>query len=66
LLRGDGTDLGTLARLRNLLPGRYAFGLTGRSPAGNPLGRGRYRLRVNADPEAPGPVTQKEAVFWIE
>jgi len=66
LLRGDGTDLGTLARLRNLLPGRYAFGLTGRSPAGNPLGRGRYLVRVIADPEAPGPATRKEVAFWIQ
>jgi subtilisin family serine protease len=66
LLRGDGTELGTLARLRSLLPGRYAFGLTGRSPAGNSLGRGRYFLRVIAYPEAPGPATRKQVPFWIE
>ena len=66
LLRGDGTDLGTLARLRSLLPGRYAFGLTGRSPAGNPLGRGRYLLRVIAYPEGPGPPTRKQVEFWIQ
>ena len=32
LLRRDGTDLGSLVRLRDLLPGRYAFGLTGIRP----------------------------------
>src|SRR5205823_10310014 len=30
LFRADGRDLGTLATLRDLLPGQYAFGLTGR------------------------------------
>ena len=35
LWRG-GERLGLLARLRDVLPGRYAFGLTGRGPAGRP------------------------------
>src|SRR5262249_6179185 len=32
LLGKGGKDLGLLARLRDVLPGRYAFGLTGRGP----------------------------------
>jgi hypothetical protein len=49
LWRG-GERLGLLARLRDLLPGRYAFGLTGRGPRGGLLARGPYRLRVIARP----------------
>ena len=66
LIRGDGTDLGTLVRLRDLLPGRYAFGLTGRSPAGNPLGRGRYMIRVVAVPSLPGPASRSKVAFTIK
>lgn len=65
LFRRDGTDLGTLARLRDLLPGRYAFGLTGRSPAGNALGHGEYFLRVSAWPTLPGPASRKQVAFTI-
>lgn len=42
--------LGLLARLRDVLPGTYAFGLTGRGPRGGALARGAYRLRVVAQP----------------
>jgi subtilisin family serine protease len=49
LWRG-GERLGVLARLRDVLPGRYAFGLTGRGPRGGTLARGAYRLRVVALP----------------
>ncbi|MBA2331311.1 MAG: S8 family serine peptidase [Actinobacteria bacterium] len=49
LWRG-GEKLGLLARLRDVLPGSYAFGLTGRGPNGGPLPRGPYRLRVVAIP----------------
>jgi hypothetical protein len=66
LLRADGTDFGTLVRLRDLLPGRYAFGLTGRSPAGNALGRGTYTLRVTAVPSLPGPASHKLVTFTIK
>ncbi len=66
LFSGDNTNLGTLARLRDLLPGRYAFGITGRSPAGNVLGRGRYRLRVTAEPVLPGPASVASIRFTIK
>ncbi|HYM64476.1 MAG TPA: S8 family serine peptidase, partial [Gaiellaceae bacterium] len=45
-----GKRLGTLFRLRDLLPGRYAFGLTGRGPLGNTLRAGDYELRLTAEP----------------
>ncbi len=44
--------LGLLARLRNVLPGSYAFGVTGRGPRGGTLARGVYRLRILAIPPA--------------
>ena len=43
--RDKGKRLGLLARLRDLLPGRYAFGLTGRGP-------GRQRARAGPLPAA--------------
>jgi subtilisin family serine protease len=49
LWRGQ-TLLGVLARRRELLPGRYTFGLTGRSPSGERLRRGSYVVRVVARP----------------
>ena len=53
LWRG-GERLGVLARLRDVLPGRYTFGLTGRGPRGGALARGVYTLRVVAlPPEGP-------------
>lgn len=37
-----------LARLRDLLPGRYSIGLTGRGPGGAKLEPGRYAVRLVA------------------
>jgi minor extracellular serine protease Vpr len=45
-----GERLGVVARLRDVLPGRYAFGLTGRGPRGGALAPGTYRLRIVAVP----------------
>lgn len=56
--------LGLLARLRDVLPGRYAFGLTGRGPGGRPLPAGAYRLRVVAVPPE-GPAEAELATFRI-
>jgi hypothetical protein len=44
----DRETLGVLARRRELLPGRYSFGLTGRGPDGERLRRGAYVVRVVA------------------
>jgi hypothetical protein len=57
LWRG-GTRLGLLARRRELLPGRYTFGLTGRGPTGARLRRGAYTIRLLA---FPGDGTRKQA-----
>ena len=56
--------LGILARLRDVLPGRYAFGLTGRGPRGGPLAKGAYRLRVLAVPPD-GPAEAETVTFRI-
>ncbi len=48
----DGRFLGVLARMRDVLPGNYVFGLTGRSPAGVTLAPGKYRLRVVVVPSS--------------
>jgi hypothetical protein len=54
-----GTSLiGVLARRRELLPGRYTFGLTGRGPSGERLRAGKYVVRVVA---WPGDGTRRQA-----
>ncbi len=60
-----GKDLGLLSRLRDLLPGRYAFGLTGRGPDGGVLPPGRYSLALRAFPAAGGPPVTRSVDFTI-
>ena len=60
-----GKSLGLLARLRDLLPGRYAFGVTGRNSHGGVLKPGRYRLRLSAWPTTPGAPTVVSIPFEI-
>lgn len=55
----DGTQLGTLVRRRELLPGRYTFGLTGRQANGERLARGAYVVRVVG---VPGDGTRRQVV----
>jgi hypothetical protein len=50
LWTASGKRLGVIARLRDLLPGRYAFGLTGRDAQGKVLPAGTYVLRLRAQP----------------
>jgi subtilisin family serine protease len=65
-LRGPGgARLGTLAQLRDLLPGRYAFGLTGRDAEGETLEPGRYRLKLTAYPTGDGPPSRGAVAFAI-
>jgi minor extracellular serine protease Vpr len=60
-----GTTLGLLVRMRDLLPGRYAFGLTGRDPNGNKLPSGDYTLTLTAVPPAGGRATIRTLKFTI-
>ena len=46
--------LGRLALVRDLLPGRYSFGLTGRGADGRRLAPGTYDLRLTAVPVGGG------------
>jgi subtilisin family serine protease len=65
LWRADGTQVGTLARLRDVLPGRYTFGLTGRGPDGQRLAPGAYAVRIVAYPVQPGPPSRKRLPFVL-
>jgi subtilisin family serine protease len=60
-----GKRIGLLTRLRDLLPGRYAIGLTGRGPKGGVLKHGAYRLRVFAWPTGGGAPTVRSIRFRI-
>ena len=54
-----GRPLGVLARIRDALPGTYAFALTGRAPSGARLAAGSYSLRLLAYPTEAGPPTRR-------
>jgi subtilisin family serine protease len=66
LFDGDGRALGLLARVRDLLPGRYTFGLTGRDPDGNELEPGPYRVRLVAWPATGGKPSIRSVTFTVE
>ena len=61
-----GRPLGLLARLRDLLPGRYVFGLTGRGPGGALLHPGAYRIRLVGIPTDGGPPSLARVGFRIK
>jgi len=63
LYRRDGSAVGLLARLRDVLPGRYTFGLTGRGPDGQLLSPGDYEIRIRAFPVEPGPPSRRRLRF---
>ena len=63
-----GRRLDVVARLRDLLPGRYAVGLTGRGPDGTKLPAGRYVVRLRARPVdggSDGDLSFEQAIFTI-
>jgi hypothetical protein len=60
-----GKRIGVVARLRDLLPGRYSFGITGRDPGGQRLKTGVYRLRLLAFPAGDGLATTRSLTFAI-
>ena len=53
LYDSSGRFIGALARLRDLLPGSYSFGITGRGPSSLQLPAGGYELRLAAWPTLP-------------
>src|SRR5438093_4303294 len=65
LFRGR-EKLGLLARLRDLLPGQVAIGLTGRDPDGKVLPRGRYSIRLVAVPTSGGAATTRTITFRVK
>jgi subtilisin family serine protease len=62
----EGGRIGLLARLRNVLPGRYSFGVTGRDPTGAVLPDGDYELRLHAFGTDAGPPTVRTVRFEIK
>jgi subtilisin family serine protease len=65
LWRADGTQVGTLARLRDVLPGQYTFGITGRGPDGERLPPGAYVLRIVGYPVQGGPASRRRLPFTL-
>jgi minor extracellular serine protease Vpr len=65
LRRADGGRVGLLARLRDVLPGRITFGLTGRGPDGQFLPPGGYVLVLLAYPVEPGPPAVRRLPFTL-
>jgi subtilisin family serine protease len=61
-----GGRIGLLARLRDVLPGRYSFGVTGRDPTGAVLPSGVYQLRLVAFATDAGPPTIRTVGFTIK
>jgi subtilisin family serine protease len=57
--------IGVLVRLRDLLPGRYAFGLTGRNATGEKLEPGQYRLFLRAFPTDESRPSERSLTFRI-
>ncbi|MGE5689802.1 MAG: S8 family serine peptidase [Pseudomonadota bacterium] len=65
LFTEDGKLIGIVGRLRDVLPGRFAFALTGRDPGGQALDAGRYRVRVTAFPAGGGAPTRRSLLFDV-
>jgi hypothetical protein len=61
-----GGRIGLLARLRDVLPGRYSFGVTGRDPTGQVLPSGSYQLRLLAYGTEAGPPTVRTLPVTIK
>jgi minor extracellular serine protease Vpr len=64
LFRGR-RDLGRLVNMRDVLPGRYAFGITGRGPRGARLAAARYELSIVATPVGGGAAEEQRISFTI-
>ena len=64
LYRSD-RHVGRLALVRDLLPGRYSFGITGRGVNGRRLPPGAYVLRLTAVPVGGGDADVERVPFTI-
>ena len=65
LRSSGGRNLGLLTRVRDVLPGRYVFLLTGRDGFGRPLPRGRYRIELVAIPIVRGPPASRQFINFV-
>jgi hypothetical protein len=61
-----GGRIGVLATMRDVLPGRYSYGVTGRDPTGQVLPSGEYSLRFVAYPTDKGAPTVRTVAFQIK
>ncbi|MFY9579309.1 MAG: S8 family serine peptidase, partial [Gaiellaceae bacterium] len=61
-----GGRIGLLARMRDVLPGRYSYGVTGRDPSGAILPAGDYVLKLVAYPTDNGRPTLRTIGFRIK
>ena len=61
-----GGRIGLLARLRDVLPGRYSYGVTGRDPTGSTLPPGDYTLKLIAYPTDRSAPTVRTVAFAIK
>jgi hypothetical protein len=68
LYTATGRYVGVMARLRDLLPGTYSFGITGRGPNSIVLAPGSYELRLAAWPTLPlqAPPSRAKLRFRIQ
>jgi subtilisin family serine protease len=66
LWRSDGTRVGLLARVRDVLPGRYTFGLTGRGPDGQLLPPGGYVVKIVGYPVEGRPLSRRRLSFTLK
>jgi hypothetical protein len=61
----DGRAIGLLARVFDVLPGRYVFRLTGQTANGRPLAPGAYVATVVAYPTDGGPPMRRKLGFSV-
>jgi minor extracellular serine protease Vpr len=61
-----GGRIGLLASMRDVLPGRYSYGVTGRDPTGQLLPSGPYALRLIGYPTDNGAPTVRAVSFTIK
>ncbi len=65
LYRGEKL-MGRLAQIQDVLPGRYAFGITGRGPHGRRLPKGEYTLHIAATPVGGAAGDERTVAFTVK